>query len=207
MRLTKDGKWQHGLRYRKDQHWLNSDDEDGFPALMIEGGFRYLGNGAYTWVFTHWRAPGVVFKVTDDNSDSMLEVASAFKQLRHKNLPVVHEIYREDVHHPTKYWTEADTKTYHWIKAGEVREAAHVTSHGVVVCEVLEEDHPTLTKWGEYKNVQEEVEDALAPFGIDLYDMHDGNLMWRGDTLIINDPTTWVRKVTTPDAADEEEEF
>lgn len=202
MRLTKNGKWQHGLRYKLDDCW--DDDDAARTGHMIEGGFRYVGNGAYTWVFKHWRAPGVVFKVTDNNSDSMLEVAAAFKQLQHENLPVVHEIHRKDVQCPAEYWTEEDRKRY-GVMPGQLKCHAYTKTHGVVVCEVLEEEHPTLTKWGEYKNVRQEVEDALEPFGIGLEDMHDGNMMWRGDTLVINDPTTWVRKVTTPDATDDEE--
>ncbi|WWO60280.1 serine/threonine protein kinase [Xanthomonas phage SB4] len=196
MRLTKDGKWQHGLRYRKDQHWYHSsgDDDDKCPAFMIEGGFRYVGNGAYTWVFTHWRAPGVVFKVTDDNSDGMLEVSEAFKHIGHKNMPVVHEIHRHDTLIPATYWTEEDTKTFHWVTPGEERSREHVESYGVVVCEVLRDHHPTLNKWAEYRDVRDEVEALLIPHGIELTDMHDGNMMWRGDTIIINDPTTWVRK-------------
>ncbi|AHB12102.1 hypothetical protein Paz_05 [Xylella phage Paz] len=167
------------IRLFAERHTRGQIDGEEFIGTYLAGGFRLVGYGYYSQVFSHWRAPGVVFKYTFDDSDCMLYVARAFMELMHENLPEVHMIHSVEVEETTEYGTRV------------------VRTHGVVVAERLLACPEGLTS-REMRELQREAERAVADpldeYRIRLSDMHSGNIMWRGDTCVINDPTTYVRK-------------
>lgn len=215
LRLTKNDRWRDSLTQRRDDAWDQADSYSGEydchkplgQGLPIEGGFRYLGNGAYSWVFTHYRAPGVVFKVTIGNRDNMLSVNRAFAELKHPNLPVIHGVYEHTEVTPATVWTAEDVKAFNMVESmvGAAKMPELREKFGVVVSERLSSEPVEFegTMWDALKPVRAEIEAQLEPHGIGLTDLHSGNMMWRGDTVVIIDPTTYVRHVFSDD--DDEE--
>lgn len=168
------------IRKFAERHTRGQIDGEEFIGTYLAGGFRLVGYGYYSQVFSHWRAPGVVFKYTFDDTDCMLYVAQAFMEIGHENLPKVHMIHSVETLEHNEEGTFISTRT-----------------HGVVVAERLLACPEDLTS-AEMRELQRDAEDAVAKpldeYRIWLSDMHSGNIMWRGDTCVINDPTTYVRK-------------
>lgn len=130
-------------------------------AFLLAHGYKYLGSGSFSNVFTHDACPGGVFKYNQEDADRMGDYTTWLLKQTHENLPRVHAV------------------------AFEVK--------GDAVCAVSEhlEDWDLSGGWATvYDILDSGVRYMIEEAGFNCGDVHQYNVMMRGDTIIINDPTT-----------------
>lgn len=161
IRIVKRLKW-HGSGFFR----VGLDEE----VLRVGGGFRHVASGHYSDVYRHPKAPGVVFKLNIGNFDSCHDLMLRLVSSTHENLPRV-------------YGVVGGTLPY---VLGDIRPRP-------VAVGVMEELLPSDgSDWeSDLEEVKGEVEALLDSWGFEMDDVHSGNVMYRGYTVVVTDPSTY----------------
>lgn len=129
-----------------------------FLIAADRAGFLYVGCGNFTAVFSHPSTPELVYKLNAGSDDDMEMYHRWLMTQTHKNLPRVY----------------------------------HVESYGRGCVAISEELRPTDGYISGYSEEMVEIMGELRPMiegaGFACNDLHGGNIMMRGSTLVLNDP-------------------